>query len=164
MKTKFILVFVALSFSYNMAAQETEKSNISKQIDGWHKAAVDVDQKAYFDFIADNGVYIGTDSTEIWTKAEFFNWSKQYFEKGKAWSFTANSRNIYISSNGQFAWFDELLNSGSYTLRGSGVLQKGDAGWKLKHYVLSLPVPNDKFRVVVKVMNEKVEEKKEKEE
>ena len=28
-------------------------------IDAWYKAAADSDQKAYFGFIADDGVYIG---------------------------------------------------------------------------------------------------------
>lgn len=130
----------------------------------WHKAAADVNKKAYFDFIADDGVYIGTDSTEIWTKAEFFEWSKQYFKKGKAWSFTCNNRNIHISTDGRFAWFDELLSSGKTTLRGSGVLQKGNNGWKLEHYVLSLPVPNEKFKAVVKVLKKSDEEKREREE
>ena len=44
-------------------------------------------------------------------------------------------------------------SSGSVTLRGSGVLQKVDGGWKLKHYVLSLPVPNDIFKEVVEIIN-----------
>ncbi len=164
MKTKLILIFTVLTLSISAKAQDTEKTNITNLIDGWHKAAADVNQEAYFDFIADDGVYIGTDSTEIWTKAEFFEWSKQYFEKGKAWTFTCNSRNIYISGDGLYAWFDELLSSRDVTLRGSGILQKGDTDWKLKHYVLSLPVPNEKFKEVVANMNEKVEEKREREE
>lgn len=164
MKTKLILLLAVLSLSFNVKAQDIEKTNIANLIDNWHKAATDVDQQAYFRFIANDGVYIGTDSTEIWSKPEFFEWSKPYFEKGKAWSFTCNSRNIHISGDGLFAWFDELLSSGKVTLRGSGVLQKGDFGWKLKHYVLSLPVPNDKFKDVVKTMNEKIEEKREREE
>ncbi len=164
MKTKLILIFTVLTLSISAKAQDTEITNIANLIDAWHKAAADVNQKAYFDFIADDGVYIGTDSTEIWTKAEFFEWSKQYFEKGKAWTFTCNSRNIYISGDGQYAWFDELLSSGKVTLRGSGILKKGDSGWKLKHYVLSLPVPNEKFKAVIKVMNQAVVENTEREE
>lgn len=164
MRKKQIFFLLFILFSFGIKAQDIEKTNITNLIDAWHKAAADVNQKAYFDFIADDGVYIGTDSTEIWTKAEFFEWSKQYFEKGKAWTFTCNSRNIYISGDGLYAWFDELLSSRDVTLRGSGILQKGDTDWKLKHYVLSLPVPNEKFKEVVAKMNEKVGEKREREE
>jgi ketosteroid isomerase-like protein len=162
MKAILILVFTILSLG--LYAQDNEKNNIANLIDNWHKAAADADQKAYFGFIADDGVYIGTDSTEIWSKQEFFEWSKPYFEKGKAWSFTCNSRNIHISDERQFAWFDELLSSGKVTLRGSGVLEKGNAGWKLKHYVLSLPVPNEKFKDVIEIMNSELKEKREREE
>ena len=164
MKTKLILIFTVLTLSISVKAQDNEKTNIANLIDNWHKAAADVNQEAYFDFIADDGIYIGTDSTEIWSKQEFFEWSKQYFEKGKAWTFTCNSRNIHISNDGSFAWFDELLSSRDITLRGSGVIQKGNVSWKLKHYVLSLPVPNEKFKAVIKVMNQAVVENTEREE
>jgi ketosteroid isomerase-like protein len=164
MKKKHIFFLTLIVLSMCLYAQDNEKSNIAYLIDNWHQAAANADQKAYFGFIADDGVYIGTDSTEIWSKQEFFEWSKPYFEKGKAWSFTCNSRNIHISKDGHFAWFDELLSSGKVSLRGSGVLQKGDAGWKLKHYVLSLPVPNEKFKDVVEVLKTLPEEKREKEE
>jgi len=164
MKTKLILIFTVLTLSISVKAQDNEKTNIANLIDNWHKAAADVNQEAYFDFIADDGIYIGTDSTEIWSKQEFFEWSKQYFEKGKAWTFTCNSRNIHISNDGSFAWFDELLSSRDITLRGSGVIQKGNVSWKLKHYVLSLPVPNERFKEVIKVMNQAVVENTEREE
>ena len=97
-------------------------------------------------------------------KLHFYDWAKAYFDKGKAWSFVAINRNIYLSENGLFAWFDELLDSGKTTLRGSGVLQKGDTGWKLKHYVLSLPVPNEDFREVVSMIQKDRKENRDKEE
>ncbi len=160
MKTLITLLF-SLALSSFLFAQDSEKAQISNLIDNWHNAASKADQKAYFDFIAEDGIYIGTDETEIWTKQQFFEWSKPYFDKGKAWSFTAISRNIYLSEDRVLAWFDELLYSGRTKLRGSGVLQKGDDGWKLKHYVLSLPVPNDKFKEVVDIIkkeqNKKIE-------
>ena len=97
-------------------------------------------------------------------KLHFYDWAKAYFDKGKAWSFVAININIYLSENGLFAWFDELLDSGKTTLRGSGVLQKGDTGWKLKHYVLSLPVPNEDFREVVSIIQKDRKENRDKEE
>ncbi len=161
MKTKiFLLIFISFVSSFLFAQNEMEI--IGLLLDDWHQAAANADQQSYFDFIAVDGIYIGTDATENWTKDEFFEWSKSYFENGKAWSFTADSRNIYISENRMFAWFDELLSSGSVTLRGSGVLKKVNDGWKLKHYVLSLPVPNDKFKEVIKIIKEEKEQDAEK--
>ncbi|MEE4256150.1 MAG: nuclear transport factor 2 family protein, partial [Bacteroidales bacterium] len=100
-------------------------------------------------------IYIGTDATEIWTKQEFYDWAEpQFTGDGKAWDFTAIDRNIYSEGDGSLIWFDELLSYTGGTLRGSGVLIKREDGWKILHYVLSLPVPNDKFRAVLKAMNE----------
>jgi ketosteroid isomerase-like protein len=153
MKTIVIIPVLFLLIPFLTSAQDQEKEEITQMLDTWHKAAANADQQAYFDVIADDGIYIGTDASEIWTKQEFFVWSKQYFDKGKAWSFTAIKRNIYLSEDRSIAWFDELLQFTGGVFRGSGVLCEKDGQWKLKHYVLSLPVPNEKFKGVMEVMN-----------
>jgi len=56
-----------------------------------------------------------------------------------------------------------LVTNGKISLRGSGVLSKKEGSWRIKHYVLSLPVSNEKFTEVRDVINEK-EEKREREE
>jgi hypothetical protein len=164
MNTKLILSILFFTIPFLVSSQEKEKAEINRMLDAWHKAAADADQKAYFDEIAEDGVYIGTDATEIWTKQEFFEWSKPYFEKGKAWSFTAIKRNIYLSDDHKFAWFDELLQFPGGVFRGSGVLIKKDSDWKLEQYVLSLPVPNEKFKGVMEVISAQEGIKKDKEE
>ena len=35
------------------------------------------------------------------------------------------------------------------TCRGSGVLEKKDSTWKIKQYVLSVPIPNDDIQAVI---------------
>lgn len=164
MRTKSILQLLFLLIPFIGPAQQKDKDEITQMLDNWHKAAATADQQAYFDGIDEDGIYIGTDATEIWTKQEFFDWSKPYFDKGKAWSFVAINRNIYFSEDRSLAWFDELLQFTGGVFRGSGVLIKKDGLWKLKHYVLSLPVPNEKFKGVLEVINPKEEEKKAKQE
>lgn len=153
MKTKILLVTILSIFSFILLAQD-EKVNIENLLDQWHQAAANADQQAYFDFIAADGIYIGTDATENWTKAEFYEWSMSYFENGKAWSFKATERNIYFSKEKSIVWFDEQLKYSGGVLRGSGVLAKEKDKWKLKQYVLSLPVPNEKFKDVIEVIKE----------
>jgi hypothetical protein len=164
MNTKLILPFLFFMIPLFVSSQDKEKEEINVMLDAWHKAAADANQQVYFDGIAENGIYIGTDATEIWTKQEFFEWSKPYFEKGKAWSFKAIKRNIYLSEERSFSWFDELLQFTGGVFRGSGVLIKKDGEWKLEQYVLSLPVPNEKFKGVMEVINAKEGIKKDKEE
>src|SRR5262245_8515111 len=57
-------------------------------LDNWHRAAAKADFKAYFDAIADDGIFIGTDATENWNKKAFEAFAKPYFDRGKAWNFT----------------------------------------------------------------------------
>jgi hypothetical protein len=111
------------------------------------------DMEAYFEKIHQQGVFIGTDATEVWNKQEFYEWSKPYFEDGKAWSFRAKKRNIYLSGK-NYAWFDELLTSSSGELRGSGVLKRVKSEWKIMHYVLSVPIPNRDYKKVMQMINE----------
>tara|TARA_R110000868_G_scaffold73955_3_gene214031 strand:- start:1590 stop:2087 length:498 start_codon:yes stop_codon:yes gene_type:complete len=125
-------------------SQETNaKLEISKVLDAWHKAAAETDFDTYFSLMTKNGVFIGTDATENWQNKAFREFSKPYFDSGRAWSFTSIERNIYINEEENFAWFDELLDTQMKICRGSGVLQKIDGNWKIAQYVLSITVPNE---------------------
>jgi hypothetical protein len=120
-----------------------ETQTINNLLNDWHAAAAKADYNGYFGKIAEDGRYIGTDAGENWDKKAFAAFSKPYFDKGKAWNFTALERHIYISKDGKIAWFDEFLDTWMKGCRGSGVLEKIDNGWKIKHYVLSMTVPNE---------------------
>ncbi len=150
MKTMALfLLFVAAGFC---SATGQNKMEIDRLLTEWHNAAAEADQQKFFDFIDDEGIYIGTDSTEIWTKKEFFDWSTPHFNNNKTWNFRATKRHIYFANDPTVAWFDELIDYGSGTLRGSGVLQKRNNEWKIMQYVLSLPVPNEKYKAVMQVI------------
>ncbi|WP_442983565.1 nuclear transport factor 2 family protein [Sediminicola sp. YIK13] len=152
-----ILGILTISFlSVTLYAQEQEeKESITTVLDEWHKAASDANFEAYFSKMTDDGVFIGTDAMENWQNSEFKEFSKPYFDKGKAWSFTALQRNIYVNKAMDMAWFDELLDTQMKLCRGSGVLIKTDNGWKIAHYVLSIAIPNENVDVVVSLKKAK---------
>ncbi|MEW7278044.1 nuclear transport factor 2 family protein [Aquimarina sp. 2201CG1-2-11] len=120
-----------------------EKEQINTVLEQWHKAAAEAKFDAYFGHMHKDAIYIGTDPTENWTISEFKGYAKPHFDKGKAWSFSTLERNIFLSETKETAWFDELLDTWMGICRGSGVLTKTNKGWKIKHYVLSIAVPND---------------------
>ena len=132
-----------------------EKETINTLLNKWHLAATEANFDNYFSKMDSFSVFIGTDASENWTKTEFAAFSKPYFVKGKAWDFKTLERNIYLNTEGNFAWFDELLNTWMGTCRGSGVLEKKDQNWVLKHYVLSVTIPNDDIQKVIEVKKEK---------
>lgn len=146
MKNIFSL-FALLAFS--LVSAQTEE--INKTLDAWHKAAAEAKFDAYFSFMADDGIYIGTDATENWNLKQFKDFSKPYFDKGKAWNFTAIQRNVFFNVAKDMAWFDELLDTQMKLCRGSGVLRKENGKWKIVHYVLSMTVPNDNTEAVIKL-------------
>ena len=134
-------------------------ANNEKQVndimDKWHLAAAQADFDAYFNAMDSSAVYVGTAAEEVWSKAEFAKFSKPYFDKGKAWDFKVINRNVHFMANSNIMYFDELLNTWMGECRGSGVLVLNDAGeWKIKHYVLSLVVPNDDIKGVIQLIKD----------
>lgn len=125
------------------------KTTVNTVLNDWHNAASEADFKSYFSKMDSISVFIGTDASENWNKKQFQEYSKPHFDQGKAWSFTALERNIYVNNTGNFVWFDELLNTQMGTCRGSGVLQKANNSWVIKHYVLSIAVPNEDVNAVI---------------
>jgi len=148
-----ILLLGSKSFSQNT---ENDKQMINTILDSWHKAAANAEFDNYFSYMTSNGVFIGTDATENWQLDAFKAFSKPYFDKGNAWSFTSLERNIYFDKSHNTAWFDELLDTQMKICRGSGVLIKEGKNWKIAHYVLSMTIPNDTIDEVVKI-KEKIE-------
>ncbi len=125
------------------------KKQVGALLDSFNLAAARADYKTYFDFYTEDGVFTGTDATERWDKKAFMAWAKPIFDRGRAWSFSSMERHIYFDSTGRVAWFDELLNTQMKICRGSGVLVKQGNDWKIKQYILSAMVPNDKLDSVI---------------
>ncbi len=154
----FVSAFILLSCMQNQTKQAQNmdedklKVALNTFIDQWHRDAANADP-AYFEKIAANGIYIGTDKSELWTKKEFQSWSEKYFDAGKAWSFKTISRNIYFSDNKDFAWFDELLDTQMGVCRSSGVVKMTGSGWEIVHYHLSVTVPNDLLNDFITLVN-----------
>lgn len=156
-KTLLFAATATLFASCMKPSEETineEKQEINTVLDEWHQAAAEADYNDYFNDLTDDATYIGTDATENWDKKAFENFAKPYFDKGTAWNFKPLQRNIYFNEDLSIAWFDELLDTQMKICRGSGVMIKKDGEWKIKHYVLSMTVPNDKIEEVVKAKND----------
>lgn len=151
-------LLLTVLFSLNLGAQEVRPKNeieIDNVLDAWHKAASEANFEDYFGLMTQEGVFLGTDATENWQNRAFREFSKPYFDRGRAWSFTAVERNIYVNETNDFAWFDELLDTQMKLCRGSGVLKKVNGNWKIAHYVLSIAVPNEYVDELVELKKEK---------
>lgn len=133
----------------NAVLGESDMS-VRRTLTAFHTAASRADERAYFDLLADDAVFLGTDGSERWTKAEFQAYAHPYFAQGKGWTYKATKTNITIDGN--FAWFDQDLSNEKWgPCRGSGVLRRELSRdraydgyvWRITQYNLSVPIPND---------------------
>lgn len=146
----FTIIFCFLSL-VSQAQDADPISSIEVQLDNWHKAAANADFESYFGLMTEDAIFIGTDAEENWNYTAFKAFSKPYFDKGKAWSFTKLERNIYVSPEANLAWFDELLDTQMGICRGSGVMVLKNEVWKVQHYVLSIAIPNEDVKTITKL-------------
>ena len=153
---RLILACCLFFASIGAYAQEPDaaiKQQVNVFIDEWHDDAAHA-RMAYFDKIAKDGVYIGTDKTELWHKDEFKVWAKKYFERKSAWAFKLIKRNVYVGGDRHYIWFDELLDTTMGICRASGVIHKTASGFEIEHYQLSLAVPNEVTAPVSKIIKD----------
>ena len=117
-------------------------ARVNAFIDEWHADAAHA-RPAYFDKIAPDGIYIGTDRTERWTREAFRAWAARAFARPSAWTLTPRERHVSCSADGAIIWFDEQLDSGMGLLQASGVVRATGGRLEIVHYQLSIAVPNE---------------------
>jgi hypothetical protein len=127
----------------NTLSNNADSIAVTQTLNHFHAAAARSDFEGYFNFFTEDAIFIGTDATERWDKAGFQAYARAPFAAGRGWNYVAVDRHIYLSANQEQAWFDELLDAPYAKIaRGSGVLVKTTAGWKIQQYVLSMTIPN----------------------
>lgn len=143
-----LLCVAALSsgFAGTSMAQDSvdNKAGVAAVLDSLHDAASAADHDRYFGLYAKYAIFLGTDATERWDLEQFKAYAGPIFAKGKGWTYVVKQRWIYVSEDGNTAWFDETLeNAGLGDCRGSGVLIQQNGKWLIAQYNLTIPVPND---------------------
>lgn len=135
------------------SASAAAEAEVARSLDDLHDAAARADEERYFSHFAPGGVFLGTDASERWTVPAFRAYAHPFFARGKAWSFQPVRRAIVVSPGGAVAWFDEDLASANLgPLRGSGVLVREGAAWKVAQYNLSVTVPNARMPDVKRLL------------
>jgi len=129
--------------------RDTQTLLVGQRVDAWHRAAATGDYATYFSFMTDDAVFLGTDKNERWVGVDFREFASPYF-KGPtdygqgAWTYEPVERHVYLSEDCKTAWWDESLRHATYgACRGTGVAIDTNEGWKIAHYSLTFPVPNE---------------------
>ena len=136
---------------------DPEVVEVGAVIDQLHDAASKANGPLYFSLFTPDARFIGTDATERWSLSAFRAYAEPYFARGQGWTYVARERVITLAPVDCrcVAAFDEVLDNASYgSVRGSGVLVRTDAGWKIEQYVLSYAIPNDLARPVTALIRD----------
>jgi ketosteroid isomerase-like protein len=153
MNRVFLIIFLTVtSFSQAQVIEE-----MHRLMDEWHLAASKANFEDYFGFMTDNFIFLGTAPGERWNKEQFADFSKPYFDKGKAWDFKASNRQWEFSSNGKTAWFDEDLDTWMRGCRGTGILVKRKGEWKIVQYNLTVLIENEKIKEFIQLRDQPIE-------
>lgn len=142
-----LVAALLLSCAHAGGGEAGAREAVARELDDFHDAAAKADEERYFDHFAAEGVFLGTDATERWDVPAFRAYAHPHFARGKAWSFRAARR--FIAVRGDTAWFEEELETQNLgPARGSGVLVRSGPRWLIEQYVLSIPIPNQRFKEV----------------
>jgi hypothetical protein len=132
------------------AGASVAEDEIGRLLDRFHRAASAARFDEYFGMFAPDGVFIGTDAGERWTVDQFKAYARPHFDQGRGWTYVMVERHINLSADGRHASFDELLdNAGLGRCRGTGVVRRVGADWKIEQYHLAIPIPNELAGAVV---------------
>lgn len=141
------------SGSVGSVASAADTAAVSGVLDAFHRAASEADAERYFGLFAEDAVFLGTDATERWTRGDFEEYARPYFDAGQGWTYVPIERRVSLASGGAVAWFDELLeNQGLGLTRGTGVLVREGGEWRVAQYNLTIPVPNEVAADVVELI------------
>ncbi len=105
-----------------------------------HHAATVADAERFFASFDPEAMIFG--STARLTLARFRALREPYFARGQGLPSTPIEHQVYLSTSGDLAWFEELVEVFQHDrLRGTGVLRRVDGAWKLVHYSVMILVP-----------------------
>jgi hypothetical protein len=137
------------------AASNDAEMAVGAVLDTLHRAASEADGDLYFSLFAVDAVFLGTDAAERWSIEQFKAFAQPYFSKGQGWTYVPGERHVDILPGGSTARFDEILSNEAYGIcRGTGVLVLTPQGWRISQYSLSIPIPNDLAKDIVRRIRE----------
>ena len=143
---KILIILLTLVSSPLLA-----NADIEKVLNDFHQAAATANYQQYFNLLTEDAIFLGTAPKERWSKKAFMQFAKPYFSAGKGWVYKPLVRNISVVKENSLAFFDEELTNSTYgDCRGSGVMIKTADGWKIAQYNLSIPLPNEITKKIVK--------------
>lgn len=151
MLNKGLLIILVVNVVLTGCRQVPDINKLDSKMNKWHRDVAEFKLNEYFGFAHQSFIFLGTAPGERWTKEEFYDFSKPYFDKKATWDFKVIDRHWYFSEDGKTAWFEENLETWMEDCRGSGVLVFDNTEWKIAHYNLTVLVENEKIKEFIEL-------------
>ncbi len=159
----FLMVFGLVVGSANLVSAQANgddskiaKQAITKLLGDFRDAAKKADGQAYFNCLAKDGIFFGTDGNERFTVDQLKAFVGPYFDRGIGWEHQINTRRVFVGPNNQVGWFEEQTTRQKVgPMRTTGVVKKTKQGWKIVQYNVAIVVPNDVIEDVVKIIKQR---------
>lgn len=151
---KLFLVCALIALNFLVQAKQPPTTAelttaIDRKMDDFHAAADQGDKTRYLAHFAQDSVFMGTDDWERWPYKEFAQYVEQRFKGGTGWSYKPVQRYTNFNAQHNIAWVDEIVESEKWgRFRGTAVLENLSGDWKIKHYSLTMLVPNESWPTV----------------
>ena len=111
-------------------------------MDALHQAGAQANQDAFVALLADDVVFIGVEGRARMDSESVRDFVRVGFPDGGGWGYRSSDREVHLSTDGSVAWFDEsLVHDQLGNGRGTGVLIRDGANWKVVQYSLIVPLP-----------------------
>ncbi|MHC5065104.1 MAG: nuclear transport factor 2 family protein [Planctomycetota bacterium] len=151
---RFATVLASLLVLPCLAAQEEDRSQEEQQVksmlNALHIAAAVGDGEEYFRHFDENAILLATDPDERWDMQRFHEITDPVFAAGEGWTTLPMEQHVYLSADGQYAWFDERLKSARYgEMRGTGLAHKSEDRWRILQFNTVFTIPNEVFNELV---------------
>jgi ketosteroid isomerase-like protein len=135
--------------------ESPETRAVKAMLRDFHQAGVDADGERLFGHLEPDAILFGTDKHERFTVEEYKAFVDPYLSQGIGWTSVPTEQNVFVSDDGNFAWFDERLDKPGFgELRGTGVLHKVDGSWRVLQFNVAFTVPNDLARPLASMIQD----------
>jgi ketosteroid isomerase-like protein len=138
-----ILLAVSL-FAQSPVEDGRASAEVGAFLIDFHAAEAEGAARDYLGHFREDAVIFGTAPGERYDLGVFRSRVQRAFSGGRGRKSEILSRNITVDEGGTTAWFDELVRrEAGIELRITGVLRRGEDGWKIVLLDKVIPVPNE---------------------
>lgn len=136
------LIFALTACQPKQVTEPVDKQAIEKEVASFLDDLLTVYETRDFDSFAaklnDDGLFLGSDKKEIWTKTDILNMFREMYQNPEfTFTYTLSKRFIRVADDGKSALVVEQMEGtpifGPFPVRVTSAVKKSENGWKVDY-------------------------------